>query len=148
MRSRGQSVVFLDGEDVRAIMDNDLGHSLEDRRTNAWRICRLCQHLDRQGIDVVCATLSNQLDTQDWNRENYTSYLEVLIDVPMDVLVARDQKGLYSGAMAGEVVDVVGLDIPFDPPPNADLVVNNSDPATTPGALADEILAAADNILP
>ena len=90
LKSRKPNVVFLDGEDVRTIVGDDLGHTIEDRKTNIWRICRLCHCLDKQGIDVVCSTLSNQHDAQEWNRKNYTQYFEVYLDVPMDVLVARD----------------------------------------------------------
>ena len=148
LKARNPNVLFLDGDHVRAIMGNDLGHTVEDRRVNAWRICRLCQYLDSQGIDVVCAILSIFHDTQEWNRQNYSRYFEVYIDVPMDVLVARDQKGLFSRAMAGQLKNVVGVDIPFEPPPSADLVVNNGHPANSPTALADEIIRALDARFP
>lgn len=148
LKARSPNVLLLDGDHVRAIMGNDLGHTIEDRRVNAWRICRLCQYLDSQGIDVVCAILSIFHDTQDWNRQNYSRYFEVFIDVPMDVLIARDQKGLFSKAMAGRLKNVVGVDIPFEPPPSADLVVNNGDPANSPADLADEIIRALDARFP
>ncbi len=148
LKARNPTVVLLDGDHVRAIMGNDLGHTVEDRRVNAWRICRLCQYLDSQGIDVVCAILSIFHDTQEWNRQNYSRYFEVYIDVPMDVLVARDQKGLYSKAMARQLKNVVGADIPFDPPPSADLVVNNGRAAKSPTALADDIIGALDARFP
>jgi adenylylsulfate kinase len=124
-------------------MGNDLGHTLEDRRTNAWRVCRLCKYMDDQGIDVICAILSIFPETQQWNRESYTRYFEVYIDVPMDELVARDQKGLYSRALSGQIQDVVGFDIPFQPP-NADLVVSNGKPLRPPTTLAAQIAAAID----
>ena len=144
IKSRKPNVVFLDGEDVRTIVGDDLGHTIEDRKTNIWRICRLCHCLDKQGIDVVCSTLSNQHDAQEWNRKNYTQYFEVYLDVPMDVLVARDQKGLYSRALRQEIFDVVGVDIPFSPPVNPDLVVENGEPTRSPSVLANEILQASD----
>lgn len=117
--------VFLDGDHVREIMGNDLGHSLEERRQNGLRVCRLCHYLDRQGINVVCAILSLFDDQQRWNRESYSDYFEVFIDVPMEVLVARDQKGLYSGASEGRIPNVAGFDIPFEPPANPDMIVRN-----------------------
>ena len=143
LKERRPNVVFLDGDHVRTIMGNDLGHTIEDRRANAWRVCRLCRYLDAQGIDVVCAILSIFPDTQKWNRENYARYFEVYIDVPMDELVARDQKGLYSGALSGKIRDVVGFDIPFQPP-QADLVVSNGEPLRHPATLAAQIAAAID----
>jgi adenylylsulfate kinase len=125
VRLLDRATVFLDGDHVREIMGGDLGHSLEQRRQNGLRITRLCQYLDRQGINVVCAILSLFEEQQRWNRANYSDYFEVFIDVPMDVLAARDQKGLYSGAQAGRIPNVVGFDIPFTPPANADMGFRN-----------------------
>lgn len=125
IKSLDSATVFLDGDQVREIMGRDLGHSLEQRRQNGLRVTRLCAYLDRQGINVVCAILSLFEEQQRWNRENYSDYFEVFIDVPMEVLAARDQKGLYSGAKAGRISDVAGFDIPFMPPANPDMIVRN-----------------------
>ncbi|MGH7380746.1 MAG: adenylyl-sulfate kinase [Candidatus Methylomirabilales bacterium] len=145
LKARRPNVAFLDGDHVRAIMGSDLGYSLEDRRANAWRVCRLCQFLDGQGIDVVCAILSLFHETQEWNRHNYSSYFEVYIDVLMSVLIQRDQKGLYSGALAGTLANVVGIDIPFTPPKWSDLIIENDDSGVSAEALADQIVAAIDS---
>jgi len=142
LKARKPNVVFLDGDQVRQIMGNDLGHTLKDRHANAWRICRLCKYLDEQEIDVVCAILSLFHETQDWNRKSYSRYFEVYVEVPMDILIARDQKGLYSGALDGELINVVGIDTPFTPPPRANLVVRNDDPMVSPKAHADRIISA------
>jgi adenylylsulfate kinase len=125
IKLRDPATVFLDGDHVREIMGDDLGHSLEQRRQNGLRITRLCRYLDRQGINVVCAILSLFEEQQRWNRKNYSDYFEVFIDVPMDVLVVRDQKGLYSGAKAGRIPNVAGVDIPFTRPANPDMIVRN-----------------------
>jgi cytidine diphosphoramidate kinase len=127
LKLRRPNVVFLDGDDVRTIMGSDLGHTLEDRRQNAWRICRLCAYLEGQGIDVVCAILSLFPETRDWNRQNYARYVEVFVDVPIDVLKQRDQKQLYSRAAAGLVSNVAGIDLPFTPPATPDVTIDNSD---------------------
>lgn len=144
LRERKPNVVFLDGDDVRRIMGNDLGHSLEERHQNAWRICRMCEYFDRQGIDVVCAILSIFPDTRAWNREQYSRYVEVYIDVPMAQLQARDQKGLYSRAAAGEVRDVAGVDLPFEPPSGPDVVLRNDDISAGTDAHVARILEVID----
>jgi adenylylsulfate kinase-like enzyme len=146
LQQRARPVAFLDGDHVREMMDNDLGHTLEDRRKNGRRMSRICHYLDSQGMDVVCATLSQFDDHQKWNRENCSRYFEVFLDVPMDVLVARDQKGLYSGAKADRIKDVVGMDMLFPPPRNPDLVTGNN--GETPQAMAQTILAAIDRAHP
>lgn len=134
------ATVFLDGDHVREIMGADLGHSLEQRRLNGLRITRLCHYLDRQDINVVCAILSLFEEQQRWNRDNYSDYFEVFIDVPMDVLAARDQKGLYSGAKVGKIVDVAGIDIAFVPPANPDMVFRNDGDIGQIDAMASAIL--------
>ena len=144
LKARRPNVVFLDGDQVRMIMGNDLGHTLEDRRTNAWRICRLCQYLETQGIDVVCAILSLFHETQAWNREHLTQYFEVYIDVPMEVLIQRDQKGLYTAALSGTAQNVAGIDLAFQPPPRPDLIIENGRPRDSFAPIAQHILSAID----
>ena len=144
LKARRPNVLLLDGDHVREIMGNDLGHTLEDRRANAGRVCRLCEYLDRQGIDVVCAILSLFPESRLWNREHYSRYFEVFIDVPMAVLEQRDQKGLYSAARAGRTANVAGIDLPFAPPERPDLVIHNGDARTSMAPLAQQILEVID----
>jgi adenylylsulfate kinase-like enzyme len=141
LQQHGRPIAFLDGDDVREMMDNDLGHTLEDRRRNGRRMSRISRYLDSQGMDVVCATLSQFDEHQRWNRANNSRYFEVFLDVPMSVLEARDQRGLYSGARAGTINNVVGVDMPFPPPKNPDMVFSNSEdgPITIARAALAEI---------
>jgi cytidine diphosphoramidate kinase len=125
-------------------MGADLGYALADRERNAWRICRLCQHLDRQGIDVVCSILSLFEETREWNRANLSRYFEVYLEVPLTDLEARDSKGLYSGARAGTVRDVAGVDLPFTPPARPDLVLPNGSGAPDVRVQAERILEGID----
>jgi cytidine diphosphoramidate kinase len=139
LKADDRATLFLDGDHVREIMGNDLGHTLEDRRANGWRICRLCQYLDRQGITVVCSILSLFEEQREWNRKSYSNYFEVFIDVPLATLRARDQKGLYSGAAAGRTKNVAGVDLPFVPPQHPDLVVRNDGDLAGLGELVQQI---------
>lgn len=142
LKAKRPNVVFLDGDDVRQIMGDDLGHTVEDRRANAWRISRLCRYLDGQGIDIVCAVLSIFHETQRWNRQHIPRYFEVYIRVPFETLVERDSKGLYRRAQAGEIENVVGVDIEFPPPASPDLVVDNDEPVESFVRLAERIVNA------
>ena len=125
LKERKANVVFIDGDDFRAIMGDDLGHTIAAREINAGRISRLCKHLDSQGIDVVCSVLSIFHQWQRWNRKNFSRYFEVYIRVPFETVVARDPKGLYRRALAGEMKNVVGVDIEFPPPEFPDLIIDN-----------------------
>ena len=125
LREKRPNTVFLDGDIVRDIMGNDLGHSVEDRRLNAGRICRLCHQLDLQGINVVCAILSIFPESHAWNRSHYKAYFEVYIEAAMENLLKRQRNAIYDRALKGETKDVVGVDIPFKPPENPHLVIRN-----------------------
>lgn len=135
-------VLLLDGDHVRQVWGDDLGHIESDRYENGWRFCRLGQLLDDQGLHAVCCILSLFEEHREWNRENLSSYFEVYLDVPMETLKRRDAKDLYAKAEAGEIENVVGVDIPFEEPQDPDLVLENDDPPTSPDGLADRILEA------
>ncbi len=124
-RRRLDNLVLLDGDQVREVFGGDLGHGLADRRRNAERICRLCRLLDQQGIHVVCAILSMFEESRQWNRGHYSDYYEVFIDTPLELLQARDPKGLYRLAREQGLTDVPGLDLPFPRPQSPDLVIDN-----------------------
>lgn len=132
--------VLLDGDVLREIFGSDLSHTLADRKKNADRICRLCQHLDSQDINVVCAVLSIFHESQDWNRANIKNYFEVFIDAPLEKVMARDVKGIYKKAQRGEMKDVVGIDIPFPKPKAPNLVIQNDFTESVP-SIASKILA-------
>jgi len=123
--AEANNTIFLDGDIVREIFDNDLGYSMEDRLKNAQRICQLGVFLDRQGFNVVTAILSIFPESREWNRKNIKNYYEVFIDTPIDVLIERDSKGLYSKFERGEISEVAGMDIDFPVPKNSDLVIKN-----------------------
>jgi adenylylsulfate kinase len=122
-----RNIILIDGDMVREVFGNDLGHTMEDRRTNARRICQLGKLLDDQGINAVCAILSLFTESRSWNREHLKNYYEVFIDTPIQYLVQRDSKGIYRRFNSGEIRDVAGMDIEFPRPDSADLIINNID---------------------
>ena len=126
VRHELKDVVLIDGDVIREIFGNDLGHTMEDRRSNALRICQLGKFLDGQGINVVCAILSLFPESRSWNRKNLKNYYEVFIDTPISDLVQRDPKGIYHKYNSGELRDVAGMDIDFLPPDSADLIIMNT----------------------
>ena len=125
LRADSPAAVFLDGDMLREVFGNDLGHTREERMKSAKRNSRLCKMLADQGIDVVCATISLFRECQDWNRRNIREFHEIYLRVPMDVLIKRDQKQLYSGAAHGEVRDVMGVDIAADEPLSPAVIIEN-----------------------
>jgi len=139
MKEKYINTVFLDGDSFREILGNDLGHNQTDRLNNALRISRMCKFLINQNINVICATISLFKEIHQFNRTNFRNYFEVFIEVDKDELLKRDQKGIYSKALKGEIENVVGVDLPFDKPDNADLTINNTK--------ADKLVQKAEQIL-
>jgi adenylylsulfate kinase-like enzyme/phosphohistidine swiveling domain-containing protein len=139
LRAAGRPVTFLDGDALRSVMAEDLGHSADDRRRSAMRNARLCRLLAEQGADVVCATISLFHEVQCWNRENIPGYREIYLRVPIGELRRRDSKGIYAKAERGDAREVVGLDVPAEVPETPDLVLDNY------GAL--DVAMAVDRIL-
>lgn len=127
LRRGGFQVVHIDGDIVRNMLGNDLGYDLKDRITNAYRIARLCQFLQEQGLIVVCSTMSLYSEVWEWNRNNLHSYKLIYVKVDQEVLRKRDQKGLYSGVENGESSNVVGVDLPFQEPDEVDLILHNNE---------------------
>ncbi len=141
-REQDPATVFLDGDILRDVWGDRLGHDVEGRARNAHRISHLCRVLDEQGINAVAAVLSMFPDWQAWNRETFSSYYEVFLDLPMEVLKARDPKGIYAAHDRGEMPLVVGCDLEFPRPPAPDLVLGEDDMQESPSDLAGRILAA------
>lgn len=142
-KSLETNTVFVDGDEIREIFKHDRGddaYTLDGRKKNADRICEICAWLDRQGINVICSILSVFEESRKWNRKTYSKYFEVFIDVSMETLHLRDQKGLYSGASSGDIKNVVGFDIPFTTPESPDMIIDNNDQTSDFQKIAESIL--------
>jgi adenylylsulfate kinase-like enzyme len=126
LKKENLNYVFIDGDSFREIMGNDTGHDISDRLRNAYRIARMCKFLTDQEINVVCSTMSLFKEIHQFNEINNTEYFEIFLNVDIEELIKRDQKGLYSKALSGEVKNVIGIDLPYDKPEAPDLVLKNN----------------------
>lgn len=140
LRQQGRQVILLDGDEMRGVFGDVLGHDSDDRLLLARAYGRLCRLLAEQGVTVICATMSLFAECHGWNRANLPGYLEVYLRVPTDVLATRDPKGLYAAARAGTLRHVPGIDLSYDEPAAPDLIIDNYR-AVTPGMAAANILA-------
>ena len=119
------AVIFLDGDRLREVYGNMLGYSKAERRNASLYYARLCKMISVQGINVVCATISMIHQTQEWNRNNIEKYLEIYVRVPIEELILRDNKQIYSRAKSGKLTNVVGMDIEAEEPQFPDLIIDN-----------------------
>lgn len=111
----------------------DVGYTNDERLRWAGRIFRVCKLLSDQGIDVVCCSIAMYQSVRAWNRANIPNYKEIYLRVKPETLLARNQKGLYTGGH-----NVVGVDLPFDEPQTPDLIIQN-DGERTPLEVVEEI---------
>ena len=137
LRERGAKVELLDGDVVRTNLCKGLGFSKEDRDTNIRRIGFVCDLLSRNGVVAIAAAISPYRAIRDELRAKIGNFVEVYVHCPMDVLVARDVKGLYKKAMSGEIPQFTGVSDPYEPPVNPEIAVDSS--SETPEESADKI---------
>ena len=85
LKKKFKNTVFLDGDDLRHIWGNDLGHSLSGRKENAERIFKLCKLLDSQKINVICSLLSIFPKFQKKARKEFKNYYQVYLKAPIKI---------------------------------------------------------------
>jgi adenylyl-sulfate kinase len=145
LRARGMKVEVLDGDVVRTHLSKGLGFSKEDRDTNIRRIGWVCEVLSRNNVAAIAAAISPYRAIRDEIRSKVDNFVEVYVECPIETLAERDVKGLYRKALAGEIKNFTGIDDPYEPPLNPE-VVCHSDGSETPEASAARILAALDGL--
>lgn len=115
LKKKGKNVVILDGDLLKAISSGseEVAYTENDRRIRARRYSMMSKLLADQGLWVIVCTRAMFDDIREWNRKNIRGYIEIFLDVPMEVLKKRDRKGLMT----------VNDNVQF--PKTPDLVVNN-----------------------
>lgn len=125
LRDKKRQPVLLDGDDMRTVLNRRDQHDRATRLELAGTYARLAHLLAHQGFDVVCATVSLFHTIHEWNRLNLPNYFETYLHVPLETLIKRNQKSLYSRAAIGVSADVPGINQVFEEPQAPDLVVRN-----------------------
>lgn len=141
LQARGRCAVFLDGDELRAAIGEDLGYTAEQRCLSERRTSRLCKLLADQGIDVVCSKLSNVPQIRAWNRAHLPGYREIYLAADDAVLHSADDKQLYGRFLRGEIDNVVGMDIAFHEPADPWMAIRN-DRRRAVEDLVDDIMTA------
>lgn len=138
IKKEAPNTIFLDGDELRSIFNFNNSFSIESRLSLAYSYSKFCKLLANQNLNVVISTISMFEEVRAWNKKNIHNYNEIYIKVPMSILHKRDQKKLYSSALAGKIDNVIGVDIEFDEPKYPNLICIN-DGSKTLNKLADEI---------
>lgn len=123
LEAAGRRVELLDGDVVRTHLTQGLGFSREDRNTNVRRIGWVAGLVARHGGVALAAVISPYREVREELKRTYPHFVEIFIDTPLDVCAARDVKGLYARAKAGEIKGFTGIDDPYEPPTEPDVVI-------------------------
>jgi adenylylsulfate kinase len=112
---------------VRTNLSKGLGFSRDDRDTNILRIGFVADLLARNGVGVIVSAISPFKEVRDQVRRNIgEDFVEIFVDAPLEVCAERDVKGLYKKAFAGEIPQFTGVSDPYEPPADADIVVDTT----------------------
>jgi len=144
--SDGRLAYTLDGDNLRHGLNGDLGFSAEDRAENVRRIAEVARLFADAGVVALVPVISPYRAGRAHARRLHEAaglvFLEVFVHAPLEVCEARDPKGLYVKARAGELTGFTGIDDPYEPPLAPEVVVQSA--STSPAAAAEQILSVLD----
>jgi bifunctional enzyme CysN/CysC len=132
----------LDGDNVRHGLNKDLGFSEADRVENIRRVAEVAKLMVDAGLITLVSFISPFRSERRMARSllEHGEFIEVFVDTPLPVAEARDPKGLYKKARAGQLKNFTGIDSPYEAPENAEIRIDTT--ALTADTAADQILAA------
>lgn len=118
LHAKNMSTYLLDGDNVRLGLCQDLGFSCADRRENIRRVGEVAALMLEAGLVVITAFISPQRDQREAVRQcvGKQHFIEIFLDTPLDVCEARDPKGLYRQARAGQIKHFTGIDAQYQAP--------------------------------
>lgn len=122
---RGYQVVVLDGDNIRAGINQNLGFSPDDRIENIRRIAEIAKLFLLHGQICIVSFISPTIELRQLAKDiiGKEYFIEVFIDTPIELCEERDVKGLYKKARAGEISDFTGVNAPYEAPSNPDILI-------------------------
>lgn len=128
LRALGVAVEILDGDEVRENLSKGLSFSKEDRDVNVRRIGFVANLLARNGVCAITAAISPyRAIREECRAKSQAPFVEVHVDAPLAVTEARDVKGLYAKARAGQIPHFTGVTDPYEPPSSPEVVVRTGE---------------------
>ena len=128
LHRRGILCRILDGDNIRAGINSNLGFSAVDRKENIRRIAEIGKLFVDTGIVTIACFVSPTTELREMARQiiGEKDFREVYIATPIEECERRDVKGLYARARRGEVKDFTGISAPFEAPTHPDLSLDTS----------------------
>ena len=126
LNKMGKHTYILDGDNLRHGLNSDLGFSEADRNENVRRAAEAAKLMVDAGIIVIVGLISPYKQERDWARSLFkdNQFKEIYISTSLQECEQRDVKGLYQKARRGEVKDFTGIDSPYEPPENPEVIID------------------------
>jgi bifunctional enzyme CysN/CysC len=141
---RGIRTFLLDGDNVRHGLNRDLGFSDAERVENIRRVGEVAKLFVEAGAIVLCSFISPFRAERRMVRELFADgeFIEIFVDTPLEDCIARDPKGLYVKAQAGQIANFTGVSSPYEAPENAELVIHThgEDPADAARIIVEDLV--------
>jgi adenylyl-sulfate kinase len=127
----GHHTYLLDGDNVRHGLNKDLGFTAADRVENIRRVGEVARLFVDAGLIVLCSFISPFRAERSAVRGlvGPAEFIEVYVKAPLEVCEKRDPKGLYAKSRAGRLPNFTGIDSPYEPPGNPELVLDTTSAA-------------------
>jgi adenylylsulfate kinase len=128
LHAEGLFAIVLDGDNVRAGINNNLGFSDDDRKENIRRIAEVAKLFVSNGIITICTFVSptEEIRSQAKAIIGSKDFVEIFVNTPVEECEKRDVKGLYAKARKGEIKDFTGINAPFENPSKPDLEIETT----------------------
>ena len=141
LHARGRHTITLDGDNVRHGLNRDLGFTSAARVENIRRVAEVCKLMVSGGLITIASFISPFASERQLARNilEENEFVEIHVDTPLEVAEARDVKGLYKKARAGEIKNFTGIDSPYEEPKSPEIRVNTTE--SSPEDAADTIIA-------
>ncbi|AHE65659.1 sulfate adenylyltransferase subunit CysN [Legionella oakridgensis] len=140
LNALGKHTMLLDGDNIRHGLNRDLGFTEADRAENIRRIAEVAKLMTEAGLITLVSFISPFAAERDMARclIGNDQFLEIFVDAPLQVVEARDVKGLYKKAKAGKIKNFTGVDSRYEIPETPDLVINTVN--LSPPEAAEQVL--------
>ncbi len=125
LAAAGRPAALLDEDGDAAMLLQGLGSSKEDRARAVARLGFVAKAVMRAGGIAVVAALSPYRDAREQLRKEARRFVEVFVDCSMEKLQERDPQGIYRRALAGELREIPGVDVPYEPPTRPEVTVHS-----------------------
>jgi len=136
---RGLAVQVLDSDEMRKILTPQPTYSHEERDWFYRTMIYIGSLLVNHGVNVIFAATANRRCHRAWARQAIEKFVEVYVRCPLEVCRARDYKGIYAKALAGEATTVPGMQDPYEPPESPEVTVETV--RQSPEECAQEVMA-------